>query len=272
MCRRVPVTAKRAILELLSVIDPQPAPASALIDACELFDVSENSVRVTLARLSAQARIEATGRGVYRLHASTRALARASAEWRALERKLRPWDGAWVFVYTGALGRSERSELRTRERAMQLVGLQELVRGVALRPDNLAGGGQAVRERLLALGVEEEAIVTHGQLTNPDDDAHARTLWPGATLSAGYRKSTERLRRWLRRHADSKDARAIARETFMIGSEVLHQLVFDPLLPEPLVDVAARRTLVETMLEFDAVGRRAWQAVFGQHGVEIIVG
>jgi phenylacetic acid degradation operon negative regulatory protein len=37
-------------------------------------------------------------------------------------------------------------------------------------------------------------------------------------------------------------------------------VVFDPLLPDPLVDVGERRAFVETLLRYDRVGRAIWQA------------
>jgi phenylacetic acid degradation operon negative regulatory protein len=263
------LTAKRAVLELMSVLDPQPVPASGLIEACGLLGITANSVRVTLARLSADSTIETTARGMYRLQPEAAALARASAEWRTAERKIRPWTGAWVMVHTGGLGRSDRGTLRRRERAMQLAGLRELVRGLAIRPDNLLGGAPEVRHRLLTLGMEEAALVSCATFADPRDDTRARALWPSAELSAAYRTMTARLRRWLDRRG-RRDARTIARETFLLGSEVLRQLVFDPLLPEPLVDVEARRTLVKTMVEFDLAGRCGWQEVFGDHDVLIL--
>jgi len=46
------------------------------------------------------------------------------------------WNGAWIAVHSGPLGRSDRSASRARERALALVGLRELDRGLFLRPDN----------------------------------------------------------------------------------------------------------------------------------------
>jgi len=45
-------TAKSLVLDLLSASDGAEAPVRRLVVACALFDVSENSVRVTLVRLS----------------------------------------------------------------------------------------------------------------------------------------------------------------------------------------------------------------------------
>jgi hypothetical protein len=39
--------------------------------------------------------------------------------------------------------------------------------------------------------------------------------------------------------------------------------MFDPKLPAPLVDVDARRELVESMKRLDTIGRRYWAQLFG---------
>ena len=52
---------------------------------------------------------------------------------------------------------------------------------------------------------------------------------------------------------------AAAREAFLLGHEAIRELVFDPLLPDPLVDVRARRAFTETVLAFDAAGQTLWQ-------------
>ena len=40
------------------------------------------------------------------------------------------------------------------------------------------------------------------------------------------------------------------------------QIVFDPLLPPPLVDVGERRAFIETMKTMDREGRRIWKRFF----------
>ena len=63
---------------------------------------------------------------------------------------------------------------------------------------------------------------------------------------------------WLRR-ARSLDPMTAARESFLIGHDAIHALVFDPLLPAPLVDVKERRAFVETLIRFDKAGHVLWR-------------
>ena len=68
------------------------------------------------------------------------------------------------------LGRSNRVKLRARDRALAMLGLRELERGLYVRPDNLAGGVEEVRSRLNRLGLDADAAV----FVAMDFDARAR--------------------------------------------------------------------------------------------------
>jgi phenylacetic acid degradation operon negative regulatory protein len=53
-----------------------------------------------------------------------------------------------------------------------------------------------------------------------------------------------------------------------LGNDAIRCLVFDPLLPEPLADVSERRAFVDTVLEFDRVGRLIWLKRSSPQGAE----
>ena len=263
-------TAKRIILELLTAVDPPHEGAAArLVAAGEVLGVDENSTRVALARLVAAGTLEMTGRGVYRLGATTRALTEQISSWRDLEKQVRRWDGGWACVQLGDLPRSDRSALRRRERALRLLGFRELGRALEVRPDNLDGGIPALRDRLHALGVEEAALVFRATELPDATDARARRLWDADKLTASYRDTVARIERWLVAAADLAPKLA-AREAFFFGGEVLRKIMFDPRLPEPLVEVAARRAMIDAARRLDTRGRRLWAQLFGlPHGLVI---
>ncbi|MGZ3452468.1 MAG: PaaX family transcriptional regulator C-terminal domain-containing protein [Polyangiales bacterium] len=256
------LTAKRVVLQLLSAVGERPAPASALVRACGIFGVTENSTRVTLARLLADGTLEASARGEYKLGSSTEALTREVTRWRDVEKQIRRWDGSFVAVHGAALGRSDRAELRRRERALRLLGFATLEKDLDVRPDNLEGGCDALRTRLHALGLDPRALVF--RITDLDEalSQRAQKLWDGRTLEHAYRRTRERLERWVDREP-TLSREIAARESFLLGSEAIRQILFDPRLPEPLVDVAERRALVEAMRRFDVAGRKIWMRLFG---------
>lgn len=232
--------------------------AREAVAACGLFGIRENSVRVALVRLTAAGMIEAAGRGCYRLGANATELAEDVSTWRAAESRVCEWSGAWIVVHCGALGRSDRSALGRRARALQLLGFRELDRELFLRPDNLAGGVATVRERLLKLGLDAEAAVFRASELDAARDARARALWDGPALTRSYRQTREQLEKWLSR-ADTLEPEVAARESFLIGGRAIRQLVFDPLLPDPLVDVAERRAFVDAVRRYDEAGHAIWR-------------
>jgi phenylacetic acid degradation operon negative regulatory protein len=262
-------TAKRIVLELMSVAEPHEASTASLIPACALLGVAENSVRVALARLVAAGTLEIAGRGHYRLGAPARAMTRQVTSWRDAERSVRKWDGSWAGVHLGALSRTDRAALRRRDRALRLLGFRALARDLAVRPDNLAGGVGALRDRLYALGVEDTAPVFRADELDAATDARARSLWAADRLTESYGETCARIERWLIAVGDL-EPRAAAREAFFFGGDVLRKIVFDPRLPEPLVDVAARRAMVDAAKRLDATGRKLWARLYGMpHGLVI---
>lgn len=231
-----------------------------LLASCALFDLPENSVRVALARAVAAGLLVAPRRGAYALGPKARPLADEVRGWRRLPSQLADWDGGWVAVHVGAVGRSDRPALRARERAFDLLGLAGFERGLHLRPDNLAGGAEALRTRLRALlpdGTDAGTVFTLRDFS-PADDTRARGLWDAAALNTRYGDTTGRLSAWL------DDARTLplesaARELFELGNRAIRQLVFDPWLPAPLIDEAARKRCVAAVIRHDDIGQAIWR-------------
>lgn len=262
----MPTTPRKLILNLLLAADGAALTAADAVRACGFFGIRENSVRVALARLGAEGLVASAGRGTYQLGPGAVNVAQALASWRQAESRVRPWSGGWVMVSTGSLGRSDRVALRQRERALALAGLQDLDGSLHVRPDNLQGGAAGLRERLRHLGLPDQAPVFAAHDLDPAMDARARTLWQGQALSAAYAQTMHTLAAWLAR-AHELEPEVAARESYLLGNEAIRQLVYDPLLPEPLVDTSRRRSFIESVIAFDEAGRQIWRAVMpGLHG------
>lgn len=251
-------SARGLILNLLLAAEGRGQSARELIAGCALFGIRENSVRVALVRLAAEGLVEPASRGVYRLGPRAAALASDVATWRSAEDRVREWNGGWITVHVGALGRSNRVALRARDRALAMLGLRELDRGLYVRPDNLAGGVTGVRERLQKLGLDETAAVFVATDFDAAREARACRLWDGDALTSGYRSTRLALEQW-RARAPTLDAETAAREAYLLGNDAIRRLVFDPLLPEPLVDVGERRALAAAVREHDRLGHALWR-------------
>lgn len=254
------LTAKKLILGLMVADPDQAMPVQSIIRACALFRITENNVRVTLVRLSAEGLIESRGRGAYGVGPQARNTALEVARWHNAEQRLRDWSGAYIAVHTGMMGRSDRKALNQRERALDMLGLRELERGLHIRPDNLSGGVAEVRHRLHDLGVPDDATVFLASAFEARKDDAIRALWDGDALNRRYREQTQRLNQWLARH-DELERDVAARESYLAGAEAIRMLVFDPWLPEPLVDGQARHAFVQATEAMDAAGKAIWQDV-----------
>jgi len=265
LCNIETPNARRVVLNLLGVAGGGALGAAEAIAACALFGISENSARVTLARLSRARLVEAAERGVYRLGPQGRAIAAAIAGWREAEARLVPWGGGWVAAATGGLPRSDRKVLRARSRALSMLGMRELDNGLFVRPDNFVGGVATVRERLAGLGLEPEAAVFRADGLDPARQARAMALWRAEGLADAYRQGARRLDAWAA-GADALPLAAAARESFILGDDAIRRIVFDPMLPAPLADEAGRRGFIDAAIRFDALGRRIWSRFLGGIG------
>lgn len=230
-----------------------------LLAGCGLFGHAESTTRVALARAVAGGLLVTPKRGFYGLGEAARPVADEVSRWPQGESRTVEWTGRWVAIHVGAIGRSDRVALRARERALELLGFAEFERGLHMRPDNLVGGCASLRERFYALlpaGVEKGTVFAVDELS-PNDVAHARTLWDCEGIDAGYREATAQLMSWLDGSEKLPLDRA-AREVYEIVNDSIRHLVFDPLLPKPLVNTDARARFRATVVRLDAIGRKIW--------------
>lgn len=254
------VSAKSIIVELLSArpMDAESVPVKQLVRCASVFGVAENSVRVAIVRLRSEGIVDSPERGHYTLGPAAKALDAQVNAWRDAEAKLGEWQGAWLGAFSADLPRTDRPALRRRTRALKLLGFRELRPGLHIRPDNLRGGLESMREQLIELGFEREAPVFQiGQLSSADE-GEARKLWPTERLQALYADIVDQLDE-SRESIDDLILEDAIREIYLLGREALRQIVLDPLLPEPLVPAADRAALFEAMRRYDATGRVLWR-------------
>lgn len=261
------VSSRSLILDLLSTLRRGSMPVRALVEAGALFDLAEGSVRVALTRLLAEGLVERDERGSYRLGEGARAVTERVTGWRRLEERVRAWGGDWLAVFEARRpGQTGRAARAAHARALRLLGFRELAPGVALRPDNLTGGIDAVRAELARLGLAPGAIVARLHELDDVSEARARGLWDAEALVAGYRRGARALDASRRRLAARDEAEAMV-ESFRLGGAMLHALAIDPLLPEPIVPARERAAFVEAMRRYDEAGRACWSAFLARHGV-----
>ena len=221
---------------------------------------------MALARLLAQGLVERDERGLYRLGA-------AAERDRAAGDLLAPARGAAAPVdreLDAAYGAPAARTASASHAAAQRPGAPvrrlplPLAPGVALRPDNLAGGVARRGERCAGSASTPWSHGPRVRELDPASEARARdsgTSRPGRAVplrSPATRSQQRRLR--------SRSAQ-IAMVERSASADSVAQLAHDPLLPEAIVTGAERGSLVDAMIDYDAMGRASWADFLAGHGV-----
>jgi phenylacetic acid degradation operon negative regulatory protein len=261
----MPPQANGLVLDLLSAVGERPVPVRALVRAAELFGITENSLRVALARLVSDGKVERNERGSYGLGAAAQPVQRRVTAWAKMEERVVAWRGPWIALHTAGLPRGSRAEMKRRLRALEFLGMRELAAGLHVRPDNLDGGAPAVRAELRELGWPPGVLVCGLRDLDSATEARARRLWEADALDEAYRTTTTRLTKSGAALFELPLEQAVV-ESFLLGGRAIRQLAFDPLLPEPIVDPTLRRALVEAMRHYDVAGRRIWKKFMQSQG------
>jgi phenylacetic acid degradation operon negative regulatory protein len=253
------LTPKSLILELLSVSNREDLSVRYFISAGSVFRMGAGSIRVALARLVSRGLLVSNRRGRYSLTSEGVVVRDEVAKWSSMEERGAPWRGGWVGVHTGGCSPGDRKAQRAGVRALELRGFRELQSGLWLRPDNLQGGCERLDRELREIGLDAGAIVLPIESLDAATDSRARALWNTEDLHRSYRETIAKLDESAARLARLPIEEAME-ETVLLGREAIHQIVFDPMLPEPLTDGRERAKLVERMRRYDRDGRRYWDA------------
>lgn len=251
-----PVNARSVVLNLVRVAQ-RSVPVRRLLTIGDLFGFNANAMRVAIARLVADGRLESDERGSYRLGPSATRLHEHVEGWRRGEARMRPWRGEWLAAAlpSGAARATRRASLS----ALTRLGLREGMPGVWVRPDNLRQPFESMTEHFRALGLEDGAELFRAR----DFSAHtaerfASDLWATRALQRGYATALRNLERSLQQLEGMPRDTALV-QTYLLGGEAIRVLATDPLLPEQIMKGQTRAALTETMLRYDAIGHALWR-------------
>ncbi|MCO7224228.1 PaaX family transcriptional regulator C-terminal domain-containing protein [Pleionea sp. CnH1-48] len=251
---------KRLILSFITGSAETPVPIQRIIDACAVFGIKSSTVRVTITRLVSDNVIQTSGRGFYEFCIDSSQLAADVRQWRNILQRLGDWQQDWIGVHSGGLGRVDRKMVKQRERSLHLNGFRNLRKDFYVRPNNLKGGVTSIRERLHQLGLEEEALVFRVTDFDTNQLADIHQLWNVAKMEHTYVEMRRTLNEWLD-NLESMSSEEVIQESFLLGEQAIRLMVFDPLLPDSMIDGELRLAFFNDLLNFDTVGRDVWRSI-----------
>ena len=248
---------RRLLLKLLGSRSGIKMDAASAVRVGALFGITENNMRVTLTRLQAADLLNLIDRGFYALGQQGQTLAKEVGAWRSIEQQVGSWQGEWVGLLTHTQAKRDRKAQRVTARALKMLGMQAITNDFYLRPNNFSAGVGYVRTHLHSLGVDPSAPVFKVTQFDSDMEDKARGLWPVTELEARYQQGILDIEQALERlpKLSLKDA---AKESYLVGDSALQQLVFDPLLPDPLINESLRQAFRAKVQEYDQLGEQIW--------------
>lgn len=253
------LSARALILSLIASIGTGRQTIAGLIHAGALFGIEPATIRVAATRLLKEGLLESPERGVYAPGPKAQALTRRVQQWQDVAGKMVPWNGDWLVALTHPLGRRDRKQLRTRERALALFGYQAAEAGLWVRPANLARALPDHQQDLTGIGADETLPVLRvSGLAAPGMESWSG-LWSAASLEQSYHAAIRAMTDSLAR-LDRLGPADAARETLLIGQAVIRAINFDPLLPPELGNQALFLEMAERMRAYNVRGQECWRA------------
>jgi phenylacetic acid degradation operon negative regulatory protein len=206
------VSARALVLSLLSSTGAKTDTSIArLVHAAALFGIEAPTLRVAVTRLLKDGLVESPDRGVYRPGPKARGLTRRVQDWQNVRARLAPWKGDWLVALTHDLGRTDRKQVRARERALALSGYREAGAALWVRPANLARALDDHRADLIDIGADEAISLLNVTATAMPAAPGWPDLWSASDLAASYAAAMHAMRGKPRPSASARRRRSSTR-------------------------------------------------------------
>lgn len=248
------------VLDFLAASAGGRMSAQEVCRAGAIMGYSDAAMRVALTRLTRQGKVVKRERGRYALNAKADRLQRDVASWHERVDWLVPWRGDWIAVHDATANRSDKTSLRRHRRALLLRGFRKWKQGLHLRPDNLSGGAAALRSELHDLGLSSGAELFVATAFDARQGAELLRLWNIPALRRGHARLLARARDGGLRLEGLRPETA-ARESLLVGRELIGAILHDPLLPPDVVGGVRLRELADAIADYQALSRRIWDGV-----------
>ena len=257
----VKMNARDLIIDLLLGLQGRELSIKQIILAASLFQISENSIRVAVTRLSSEGVIETIERGIYQLSAKSHEWADIILNRKQGIKQTKIWNKQYLAVFTAKLGRVDRTALKRRDRALRHLGFRLLEQGIYIRPDNLAMNFDEICAELKASGLEENANICKICHFDRTTLRSIPSLWSPNILNQNYQKYHRMIQDWLV-IMPTLTLEEAAKQSLLLGRQTISLLMNDPLLPEDFVDVGLRIQFANSVQQLDQTGLALWHKFY----------
>jgi phenylacetic acid degradation operon negative regulatory protein len=260
------ITAKNLLLDLLRSTKSTAWPVKKLIHVACMFNISENSVRVTLSRLASRGFIEADERGFYQITTAYNPVRNWIDDWSKGEDRIKEWNQRWLCIHPPL--KIRKTDWQSLIETGLRLGFKVVEDRMLVRPDNLALSRESISELVEAMsGVTDLIYSSPKELYSDDLALNLALLWNRSALEQGYRRGVKRLKSSMRRQKNLKSLEAL-RESILVGGEAIRILALDPLLPDSMINKSLRIELDTTTKEYNALYQQPWEVFLGTGSIE----
>ena len=232
-----------------------------ILIGAQIFNVSENSIRVAVNRLVNEAMLETPERGIYQLSLHAQTWANLMLNRKSGIKLTKEWNQKYLAILTTTLGRVDRTALKKRERVLEQFGFKALENHLYIRPDNLANSVDQIYLELQHLGLEPEAKMCVIEYFDQNTQQQLSSLWDSDHLHKQYEHHIQTISAWLKQYAVLSLEQA-AFESFHLGKASVSLMMKDPLLPSPFVDEILRDQFIQIVQQLDQTGLQLWQNIY----------
>ena len=252
------LNAKSFIIDFFLAAGGQVLSIKQLLNAAKILSISENSIRVAVTRLCTEQKIEIVARGQYKLTPKSESWGAILLHRHHALRQTTQWNQHYLAIFTMHLGRTDRTALSRREKILKHAGFRELETGFFIRPDNLSLNLDELGVDLHQQGLDVDAKLMQIAQFDRVTQHKIPVLWNTKKLNQHYEKYSLQLQQWLSHYQDMQTI-DLARESFLLGREIIALMLTDPLLPAPFVNTTLRTEFFNAVQQLDQIGQQTWQ-------------
>lgn len=251
-------SAQNLILDVLKLNQPEHSNVRNLIKLGDFFNITENTIRVTLARLCKAEMIISTRRGFYTISARATRVEQELWNWRKSEQIVKDWEGHYIILSCRHNKMHDQVIRKKNQKALKLMGFAEFEENTYIRPANLIYTNQKIKEKLIRLGLTTQANIFTAYNIEASHERLIEHLWKPAQLNQYYIEHAQKMQNWmLQQHLHSQ--KELIQGSYLLCQDAIRHIFFDPLLPEPYINQKNRQNLIDTTYRFEINGIKIWR-------------